>query len=131
MNNIQENNIDQSNQNNQDNKKQVKSLLQLALEVLYDLDIQVESLKDEIPLTLLREYEKYKEFRDKLKLEQLQKEKAIQLCNQIGNRLSLIGDELLEFTTSKQCSSKNLVKLVGSIINASYIFMKAVDNQLL
>lgn len=128
MNNIQNNNnIVRENEN----KKQVKTLLALALEALYELDVQVESIKDEIPLTLLREYEKYIEIRNQLKLEQLQREKAVQLCNTIGNQLSLLGDELAELATSRRYCSKTLIKVAGTLINASYIFMKAVDNQLL
>lgn len=128
MNNIQNNNnIVRENEN----KKQVKTLLALALEALYELDVQVESIKDEIPLTLLREYEKYVEIRNQLKLEQLQREKAVQLCNTIGNQLSLLGDELAELATSRRYCSKTLIKVAGTLINASYIFMKAVDNQLL
>ncbi|BCL65799.1 hypothetical protein IOLA_167 [uncultured bacterium] len=130
MNNIQNNN-NIVRENESKSKKQVKTLLALALEALYELDVQVESIRDEIPLTLLREYEKYVGIRNQLKLEQLQREKAIQLCNTIGNQLSLLGDELSELATSRRYCSKTLIKVAGTLLNASYIFMKAVDNQLL
>lgn len=112
------------------NVNQVKSLVLLAIESLYDADVHVENLVDVLPVSLVREYEKYVRIREKLKLDQLQHDKLIQLCHKIGHQLSSIGDEFQSLASSHGSYLEDIIKIAGILINASKILMDATNNKI-
>lgn len=124
---------------NKDNKEsenkntKVRSLLELALETLYQIDTQVEEIKHEIPKHLLKAYEKYVANREKLKEEKIKKEQKEKICQKIGDDLALIGDEFMKIIhdRKKGINYRQLVRIAGTLIHVSCIFMDSVNDNLM
>lgn len=125
---------DRSDSKTSDSKSfRVKSLFEFALETLYTIDWYVESIKHEMPAKLVRSYEKYVANREKLKEEEIQKDKRIQIYNKIGQDLAIIGDEFMEIIHSgnRNIDYRQIVRIAGTLIHISYMFSEAVNNNLI